>query len=150
MIVTLILSTIIIFLSYEISYDNEKYLPQSSDYDMSFPSKKVSSLFFQNHSPIVINGNSDFSEQADDEGWNGTRTPLNPYIIDGLNIIGDRSEDLINIRNTDVYFRVSSSIFLNGSNGLFFSMFQTISLRILQLLIINEVVLLLFLRIMSP
>jgi parallel beta-helix repeat protein len=79
------------------------------------------------HSPIIIDGNTDFHSQASTEGWNqsGTRdgTLSKPYLIDGINITaGVGVSNLIFIQNTDVYFEISNAYFLNSwSTGIYFN-----------------------------
>jgi parallel beta-helix repeat protein len=63
------------------------------------------------HSPIIIENDDDFSEQAITEGWVGNGTPTNPYIIEGFNITS--SEVLIHIENTNVHFILRDN-FLSG------------------------------------
>ena len=75
---------------------------------------------YQNHSPIIINGNTNFNDTAFTEGWNGNGTITNPYIITGLNITNIGGE-LIRIRNTDVYFIIKDCFFFGGHYGIYFS-----------------------------
>ena len=56
------------------------------------------------HRPIIITSNSDFVDQ----GWPGTGSLHNPYIIEGLSITSD--EDCIRIWNTDVYFEIRNCL----------------------------------------
>ncbi|MCX8173447.1 MAG: right-handed parallel beta-helix repeat-containing protein [Thermoplasmata archaeon] len=58
------------------------------------------------HSPIHINGNVDFANQAASEGWPGDGSPGNPYIIEGYDIDGGGGTYCIWIENTDVHFVV--------------------------------------------
>ncbi|MHA2227084.1 MAG: right-handed parallel beta-helix repeat-containing protein [Candidatus Hodarchaeales archaeon] len=60
------------------------------------------------HSPIIISTNNHFAIQ----GFLGTGTVDNPYLIEHLNITAS-SGDLIRISDTSVYFRISGN-FLNG------------------------------------
>lgn len=52
------------------------------------------------HDPIVINNNSDFSDQ----GWPGSGAFDDPYVLESLNITADATG--INIKNTTVYFEI--------------------------------------------
>lgn len=73
-------------------------------------------IVYQTHDPIRIMGNNDFSNQAASEGWNGTGTITDPYIISGLNITNP-STTLIYISFTDVHFRISNCFLMgNASN----------------------------------
>jgi parallel beta-helix repeat protein len=56
------------------------------------------------HAPIHINGNADFANQAQQEGWAGDGTQGNPYIIEGYDINGNGGTYCIWIENTDVWF----------------------------------------------
>lgn len=60
------------------------------------------------HSPIIIESDNNFTEQAITEGWAGNGTPTNPYIIEGYNITS--SEVLIRIENTSVHFIVRNNL----------------------------------------
>ncbi|MFX0171336.1 MAG: NosD domain-containing protein [Candidatus Hodarchaeota archaeon] len=55
-----------------------------------------------------------------DEGWPGTGTNVDPYIIDGLNI-SDYPSELIEIQNVDVYFIIRNCILTNGTTGIYFA-----------------------------
>ncbi|MFX0171863.1 MAG: NosD domain-containing protein, partial [Candidatus Hodarchaeota archaeon] len=76
-------------------------------------------LHYQVHTPISIWGNGVFTNQATDEGWPGTGTNVDPYIIDGLNI-SDYPGDLIEIQYVDVYFIIQNCILVNGTVGVYF------------------------------
>ena len=68
------------------------------------------------HAPIVIDGDTNFSITAANEGWLGDGTSGNPYIIEGLDIdIGGAAGHCINIINTRVNFTISNCI-LKGAN----------------------------------
>jgi parallel beta-helix repeat protein len=66
------------------------------------------------HSGLLIIGNSDFRTQATTENWPGDGSQSNPYLIENLQINGsgdiysDTGETLIDIRNTDVHFRLQN------------------------------------------
>jgi len=68
---------------------------------------------YEEHTPIVIDGNPNFNDTAITEGWPGNGTVNNPFIIEGLNITGPSGNNLIDIKNTDVYFQINNS-FLSG------------------------------------
>lgn len=63
------------------------------------------------HTPIIIDGDTSFSDIALLEGWLGDGSPENPYIIDGLKIdLGGVVGHGINISNTRVSFTISNCI----------------------------------------
>ncbi len=53
-----------------------------------------------NHVPFVINSTADFAVQ----GWPGSGTELDPYVIAGLNITTASADQCIRISFTDAYF----------------------------------------------
>ena len=68
------------------------------------------------HSPIVIDGDLNFSDTALAEGWTGDGSPGDPFIIDGLDIDrGDSAGHCISIRNTRVSFTISGCTLI-GAN----------------------------------
>ncbi len=68
------------------------------------------------HTPIVIDGDANFSVTAANEGWLGDGSSGNPYIIDGLDIdVDGAAGHCINIINTRVNFTISNCI-LKGAN----------------------------------
>ncbi len=71
-----------------------------------------------NHSPIIINGNTDFITQASTENWSGGGTFSDPYVIDSLTISGPTTSVLISIYNTDVHFQIKNCVLSGGENGL--------------------------------
>lgn len=66
------------------------------------------------HDPIVITSDGDFASQ----GWPGSGTPENPYVIEGLSIEGAYLESCIEVVDTRVHFIVSNC-FLYGVEGYF-------------------------------
>jgi parallel beta-helix repeat protein len=64
------------------------------------PGSRLEADEYTNHVPIVIDGDSDFTSQ----GWPGTGSELDPYVIYGLRINYDLGVPLIQIWNTDSYF----------------------------------------------
>ncbi|MHA2299134.1 MAG: N-acetylmuramoyl-L-alanine amidase [Candidatus Hodarchaeales archaeon] len=74
---------------------------------------------YETSAPIAIDGNQEFIARAIAKGWPGSGTASNPFIIDGLRIIGDGTGSLIDIRNTNVHFRVSNCYLKGGVNGIF-------------------------------
>ncbi|MHA2365180.1 MAG: NosD domain-containing protein [Candidatus Hodarchaeales archaeon] len=78
----------------------------------------INNLAYIERGPIVIDGNANFSATASLNGWSGNGAILNPYIIENFNITGTGSENLIDIRNTDVSFIINQSLLINGYIGL--------------------------------
>lgn len=77
--------------------------------------------YYQNHQPIFIKGNTNFSATAAVEGWNGNGTAADPYIIEGLQMTSSPNETLIRIQNTDVHFRIINCHLIGGDHGLYFT-----------------------------
>lgn len=59
------------------------------------------------HGPIAISSNEDFSSQ----GWPGSGTLEDPYVIEGLFINASRGQDCIKVRNTRMHFTVTNCFF---------------------------------------
>ncbi len=74
-------------------------------------------LNYEIHQPIRINNESDFEEQAVEEGWNGTGTQNDPYIIEGYEIDGDSEGSCIYIGNTTDYFTIKNCLLINASGN---------------------------------
>lgn len=64
------------------------------------------------HVPIFINGTDDFVSQ----GWEGSGTSGDPYVIDNLNITRDVGQICIDIMNTDAYFIIEDCFIQQDSN----------------------------------
>ena len=73
------------------------------------PVTGISTYFVEDHDPISIDGNGDFTSTAASEGWLGDGTAISPYLIDGYNIISGIKA--ISVNNTNVYFRISNCSF---------------------------------------
>ncbi len=67
------------------------------------------------HAPIGINNDTDFANQAASEGWRGTGTVADPYIIENYDIDAHGEGNAIYIGNTTVYFVVRSCTLYNAS-----------------------------------
>ncbi len=89
------------------------------------PGIRLDSEDLTDHVPILINGTDDFVGQ----GWPGSGSEVDPFIIEALNITYDVGKVAIHITNTDAYFiirdcyvnQMSNEVgiaFLNVSNGL--------------------------------
>ncbi|MFX1254328.1 MAG: nitrous oxide reductase family maturation protein NosD [Promethearchaeota archaeon] len=86
---------------------------QSADASRSNPQYFRSPGVYENHLPISIDNNTDFLAQAVLEGWSGTGTQNDPLLISGYEI-SNSSKSLIDIKNTDLYFQITS----NNLNGI--------------------------------
>lgn len=64
------------------------------------------------HDPILIVNNTDFANQAADEGWQGNGQSGSPYIIEGY-LISSVVKYGIQIRNTNVNFTIQDCEVLN-------------------------------------
>ena len=63
---------------------------------------------YTSHDVIRINNDTDFANQASQEGWLGDGTQSNPYVISGYDIDAHGAGDAIYIGNTTVYFVVKT------------------------------------------
>ena len=68
------------------------------------------------HDPILIGSDADFASQ----GWSGSGTPEDPYLIEGLSIEGAFIESCIEIEDTRAYFVVSNCL-LYGAEGFYWA-----------------------------
>ncbi|MCK4567860.1 MAG: right-handed parallel beta-helix repeat-containing protein, partial [Candidatus Thorarchaeota archaeon] len=70
------------------------------------------------HGSIIISSNAGFSSQ----GWPGSGTPADPFIIEWLNLT--HYDTCISIRNTDVYFEIRncliSYVYMSAEEGIHF------------------------------
>ena len=73
---------------------------------------------YAEHVPIIITSDSDW----DTQGWPGSGTVGDPYIISGLNITYDVGLPMINITNTNVYFKVVDCV-INQLNNVKYSIY---------------------------
>ncbi|MFX1253841.1 MAG: right-handed parallel beta-helix repeat-containing protein [Promethearchaeota archaeon] len=76
-------------------------------YYQSIPLRSIS---YMDHTPIIIDGNVDFLSQAASEGWSGAGTFTDPILITGYKITNN-SGLLLQIRNTNSYFKLSNNLF---------------------------------------
>ena len=72
---------------------------------------------FLTSSTIYIDGDYDFIEKAEEEGWSGSGTSEDPYIISGLNITTPDNEIGIFIINTELFFIIDSCTISGGKHG---------------------------------
>jgi parallel beta-helix repeat protein len=67
--------------------------------------KSNSVISYTDHSPIAIDGDDNFNDTAQLEGWSGNGTVSNPFIIEYLRIhVGGTSTSRISISNTRFHF----------------------------------------------
>jgi parallel beta-helix repeat protein len=110
---------------YSGSNTNNSFKYQSNESTTIQPAKMRLSGVSQNdfqykeHSPIVINGNANFSATATAESWSGDGSESTPYIIENLNITGPISQfpnttDLIVINNTSIHFQIKNCYLNKG------------------------------------
>ncbi|MEF8874085.1 MAG: hypothetical protein V5A88_05375, partial [Candidatus Thermoplasmatota archaeon] len=55
---------------------------------------------YETHVPFRIDSDAEFASTAISEGWNGSGTSGDPYIIENYDIDGNGSEDCFYIGNT--------------------------------------------------
>ncbi len=77
----------------------------------TFRLNKINTLQYQEADPINIDGNTDFHNQAGNQGWdlNGQRdgSESAPYVIESFSFISSQiTTTLIQIKNTDIYFEI--------------------------------------------
>lgn len=75
---------------------------------------EVSNNDLIDHDPILISSNDDFAGQANIEGWFGSGTLVEPYIIEKLRIRGGSFQ--IRIEHTNVYFVIRNCVLLDGTD----------------------------------
>ena len=97
-----------------VSPDTLKPITKSKSAVMSQkPGSRLSPGEYTNHVPIFINGTSDFGAQ----GWPGSGTADDPYLIEGLNITANVGKPCIEIINVHSYFVIRDvwlKVFNNG------------------------------------
>ncbi|TFF95131.1 hypothetical protein EU546_03835, partial [Candidatus Thorarchaeota archaeon] len=72
----------------------------------------------EQHTPITIGSNSEFASMAQTNGWPGSGTSGDPYIIAGLEIdVEAIGGSCITIINTDVYFRIVDCFLTGATSG---------------------------------
>ncbi len=69
------------------------------------------------HTPIRINSNAEFATMAVSEGWNGSGTVGDPWIIENLNINGLGSGNCVYIGNVTNYYIIQYCYFHNASGN---------------------------------
>ncbi len=86
------------------------------------------------HVPVWIDGTDDFQSQ----GWPGSGTSDDPYVISGLNITYDIDEPLIRIWNTDAYFIVTDCVVNQISSGVMAVYLENVTHGTLDHLTVNS------------
>ncbi|RKX37649.1 MAG: hypothetical protein DRP20_04400, partial [Thermotogae bacterium] len=79
------------------------------------PNVSVDVVRYTQHSVIRIDSDADFAVQAASNGWPGSGTESDPYVISGLEIDANGNGSAIYIGNTTVYFVVENSYLHNAS-----------------------------------
>ncbi len=79
--------------------------PESSSFDSMPDSQAVPQVAYESHNPINIYSDSDFSSQ----GWPGSGTQEDPYVIEGLEIVTDYT--CIRVLGTSVHFVIRNCLF---------------------------------------
>ncbi len=97
---------------------------RSIDYRFSqqkfFPQNPKTAIWYSDHSPLYIDGNLNFSTTADSENWPGDGTLIDPYLITDFSFESSSSSlNLIEIRNTDVYFEISGCRISGGYHSVY-------------------------------
>lgn len=75
---------------------------------------KLFTLSATPHDPILIVNDTDFADQAADEGWSGDGSAETPYTIENY-LINGSAADGIKIADTTVYFAIYSCELVNSS-----------------------------------
>ncbi|MHA2265183.1 MAG: NosD domain-containing protein, partial [Candidatus Thorarchaeota archaeon] len=88
----------------------------------------VTDFIYTPHGPISISSDSQFSSMAASEGWSGTGSPSNPYLIEGYSI--STSSNCISIRDVSVSFTIQRCILSSTVNeGVSLSNVQDAAIR---------------------
>jgi len=97
--------------------------PQTASGDMdvnaTYPSEKTENTLYNEYEerdPIHIEGNENFSEKAEEEGWPGDGSEENPYIIEGYRIEGG-DDNGIRIKDVDLSFKIRDNFIAPGKMG---------------------------------
>jgi len=72
------------------------------------------------YDPIIIGSNSDFAKYADDYGWSGDGSQVDPWLIENIEIDGESNSSCVYISSTDDHFIIRNSTFHNAKIGLKF------------------------------
>ncbi len=75
-----------------------------------------SELNLTSRDPIKIDSNDDFNKTASEEGWNGSGSEINPYIINNYKIDAIGSSHGIYIGNTTYHFEIKNCHIYNATN----------------------------------
>ncbi|MGA1873957.1 MAG: hypothetical protein ACMUHY_09850, partial [Thermoplasmatota archaeon] len=77
-------------------------------------SESISSLTTTDR--IEIDGNDEFATMASSEGWSGSGSLSDPYIIEGYLVDAEGERHCIRIDNTDVHFVIRDCQLIGTSN----------------------------------
>ncbi len=100
------------------SEPSKNYLPTElklRDMENRFVSPSLNN--YTSREPIRIDNNSDFDEQAAEEGWEGDGTEEDPYIIEGYEIDGESHGFSVYIGNVTHHFEVRDCLLYNASDN---------------------------------
>ncbi|MFW5907627.1 MAG: NosD domain-containing protein, partial [Candidatus Natronoplasma sp.] len=71
---------------------------------------------YEEREPLHIEGNEDFANQSEENGWPGSGTEQDPYIIEGYRIDGGDNEAIL-IDEVDDYFIIRDNLLEGGQYG---------------------------------
>ena len=99
----------------EPSRQNPRATPSSTNGQEinSKPSPSLKGL--QSHAPIRIDNDTDFANQAANEGWKGSGTEDDPYIIENYEIDAHGGGNAIYVGNSTAYFEIRNCTLYNAS-----------------------------------
>ena len=111
------------FLVYSFSATNDQ-LYSTTEHKVSNNIFLQPKLSYTPHAPILIDGDADFITQSSANGWDlsGSRdgsSVANAFVIQGLSISDPTGlQNLIEIRNSDLFFEITNCKLVNGSIGI--------------------------------
>ena len=80
---------------------------------------KKSTIWNLTGTPIIINGNAEFTSLATDQPWcSGLGTSKAPYIIKNVVIGGQDCNACLEIKNVDIHFQIRNCTFFEAKNGI--------------------------------
>ncbi|MHA1995340.1 MAG: right-handed parallel beta-helix repeat-containing protein [Candidatus Hodarchaeales archaeon] len=106
--------------SFLISFLQISYSPNEIIYEEVNPYITTEYFFYEFDSPLIaIEGSESFDYYAKLEGWKGTGTLEDPYIIEGLILNGTTySFPIIEIRNTQDHFVIQKCVLIGADFGI--------------------------------
>jgi len=102
------------FLSSILPVVNSIYVEKSTD---TLENEDLPLQVYKYHIPIRINSNQELKFHASFEGWPGTGTEHNPYVIEDFEINSEGHNDAIFIGNVTDYFMIRNC-YLHNASGL--------------------------------